>query len=838
MTQSPRIPHHHSHRTEPPHPATTPATSSRLQPAKRVSDGTSDDRSHLSAPPAANATPPVGDMPQDLDRAAAAAAQTGDCARPAWTAPAEQALARLLPDRRTHLGRGLRQLLGTMAQQHDTVEPEAALPVVDYDDDADPVDDPAILDWLAMKAQEEPQRVGPPVSLAASLTPDAIAQQLAAGIDPFAINADTGLSRPPYAVDAHQLVMLARLCVACGDQDGIDDIMGDGCTTAILCGDETEMTTLAEVIRTAVRAAPVQFGDRRPLPPLRPQVVSLSTSSVSTRENSKEAAIKAFGAQHPVIVLTTDPAHLTGMLSHLPVMSLAPVDAGIILFVLREAVTGTGQMDEAAVLAALPGATALARMPVATLLLALRSPGPLKAARRIAELALTPDPQKAAPPGDDLAALPGLGPARARLDRIAADLQAFGDGVLPWADVSNGLILEGPPGTGKTTIAAALARSAGMSFVPVTCTDWFKAGRFEVMLQAMHASFDVAHASAPCLLFIDEIDSLRDRGGIQDRNSSWNSAVVNAVLPLLDGAAAHEGVFVVGATNHPEQLDPAILRAGRLGRRIHIAPPVERELPAVFRYHLGADMPQGDLASLARQGAGMTPADVKAAVQEARSLARAAKRAMPTDHLVTTIGTAHPPVPTALRRRIAIHEAGHVVAAHVTGNARPLSAVLSGDTGHVEMLPLPHDGSTAVITATLVRHLAGRAAEAALLGEVSGGSGGSAASDLAQATRVALNEALSLGRADNLIWHPSTDDPAALFARHRGLKDRIAHRLDGAYARARQIIRINCAAVEAIAAHLFVDGYLGESDLEDLLLYCADQPPPTRSGEDGLTLWR
>lgn len=117
----------------------------------------------------------------------------------------------------------------------------------------------------------------------------------------------------------------------------------------------------------------------------------------------------------------------------------------------------------------------------------------------------------------------------------------------------------------------------------------------------------------------------------------------------------------------------------------------------LFRYHLGADMPQGDLASLARQGAGMTPADVKAAVQEARSLARAAKRALTLDDLVAAIGTAHPPIPTALRRRIAIHEAGHVVAAHVTGNARPLSAVLSGDTGHVEMLPLPHDGSAAVV---------------------------------------------------------------------------------------------------------------------------------------------
>jgi cell division protease FtsH len=837
MSQSPRIPHHLARRFAPTHPATTPATAPRLQPAKGTPDGTSGDRSHLLVSPSPSDTVGASQTVQVPDQHATKATAR-DSAHPAWTAPAEQALARLLPDRRAHLGRGLRQLLGAMAQQHDTTEPEAALPGVEYDDDADPVDDPAILDWLAMKAQEEPQRVGPPVSLAASLTPDAIAQQIAAGIDPFAINADTGLSRPPYAVDAHQLVMLAQLCAACGDQNGIDNIMGDRCTTAILCGEETEMTTLAEVIRTAVRATPVQVGDRRPSPPLRPQIVSLSASSVSTREDSQKAAMKAFGAQHPVIVLTTDPTHLTGVLAHLPVMSLAPVDAGIVLFVLREAVTGTGQMDEAAVLAALPGATGLARMPVANLLLALRSPGPLKAARRIAELALTPAPQKAAPSGPDLAALPGLGPARAQLDRIAADLQAFGDGVLPWADVSNGLILEGPPGTGKTTIAAALARSAGLSFIPVTCTDWFKAGRFEVMLQAMHSSFTAAKAAAPCLLFIDEIDSLRDRSDKLDRNASWNNAVVNAALPLLDGAAAQEGVFIVGATNHPDHLDPAILRAGRLGRRIHIAPPLERELPAVFRYYLGAELPGADLSTLARRGAGMTPADIKAAVQDARSIARAAKRVLTINDLAGAIGTAHPPIPTALRRRIAIHEAGHAVAAYVTGCARPLAVTLSGATGHVEFLPLLHDGSTAATTAILIRHFAGRAAEAELLGGVSGGSGGSVASDLAQATRAALQEALSLGRGKDLIWHPATDDPAVLFARHRGLKDRIAGRLDGAYARARQIIRTNRAAVEAIAAHLVVDGYLGESDLQDLLLYCTNQPPTTRPNEDGLTFWQ
>lgn len=776
------------------------------------------------------------DMSEHLDHQPRAVSPDKS-AQPAWVAPAEIALSRLLPDRRAHLGRGLAQMLGAMTLHHEALEAETVLPAA-VDADPDPIDDPTILDWLAMKEQEQLARVGPPVPLAASLTAAEIADLIAAGDDPLAVDTATGLARPPYAVDARQILLLARLCATCGDQDGLDRIMGDGGATAILCAGDAEMAVLAEVIRTAVRATPLRIGDRRPLPPLRPHVTSLLAGSTSTRDNSHERTVKSLATPHPLIVLATDPAHLTGVLAHLPVLTLAPLDADIVAFTLREATTGTGQMSETAVRAALPDAKMLARMPMDSLLLALRSPGPIMAARRIAELAVVPAMTRAASPGPELAGLPGLGPARAGLTRIANDLRAYRAGDLQWADVSNGLILEGPPGTGKTTIAGAVARSAAMSFIPVTCTDWFKAGRFEVMLQAMHATFEAARAAAPCVLLIDEIDNLRNRSGEQDRNSSWNAAVVNAALPLLDGAAAHEGVFVVGATNHPEHLDPAILRAGRLGQRIHIAPPLERDLPDVFRHYLGSDLAGADLVPLARQAAGVTPADVKAAVQEARSVARAARRPIRLADLTTAVGTSHPPVSAALRRRVAIHEAGHVVGAYVTGSARPLAATLSGASGHAEMQILPHAGDTAATTATLIRHFAGRAAEEELLGSVSGGSGGSPASDLAQATQAALIEALSLGRGNALVWYPATEDPAALFSRHRGLRERINRRLDGAYARTRRLISANCGAVEAIAAHLLVDGYLDEEDLRDLLRYCVGQPPADGSEEDSPVFWR
>ena len=826
------MPHRHTPRV-PPLSSAQPGSSRHDHAAAITSQASADAVDHITASAAPDTSTPIK-VSTSCDAPA----------RPAWAVPAQIALDRLVPERRAHLGRGLAQMLGALALHREAMEAETVLPPADHrleteiDESSDPIDDPAILDWQAMKAQEEPARTGPPVPLAVTLSSQKVLEMIEGGEDPFAVDSATGLTRPPYAVDARQVLVLARLCASFGDQAGVDAALGDGGAVAILCADEPEMAALAEVIRMAVRATPVKVGDRRPLPPLRPQIVSLLASSRSTRESSHEAAVKALCTPRPLVVLAMDPAHLTGVLAQLPALTLAPVDAEVVLFTLREVATGTGQLDETAVRAVLPDDRSLAHMAMDSLLLALRSPGPIKAACRLAELAQMPVVVRSAPSGPDLDALPGLGPARARLTRIAADLRAFVTGELPWEDVSNGLILEGPPGTGKTTIAACLARSAQMSFVPVTCTDWFRAGRFEVMLQAMHETFEAAHRAAPCLLFIDEIDSLRDRSGKQDRNSSWNAAVVNAVLPLLDGAAGHRGVYIVGATNHPEHLDAAILRAGRLGQRIHIAPPRERELPDVFRHHLGADLAGVDLASVARRGAGMTPADVKASVQEARSLARAARRSLQLADLAAAVGTTHPAVPAALRRRVAVHEAGHVVAAHVAGHARPVAATLSGAVGHAEMELVPHAGDRTAVTATLVRHLAGRAAEDVLLGNVSDDAGGSAASDLAQATRAALQEALSLGRGNDLAWHPATEDPAVLYGRHRGLRDRITRRLDGAYARACSIIRADRTAVEAIAAHLVVDGHLDEADLRDLLVYCTERPAEDGPEENGVWAWR
>lgn len=825
-----------------PHPPRVPPL---MAPSPQSAPGTWKD----DIPPATSQCPEAAG--NDTVTPAALPAQSETPLRPAWTAPAEIALDRLLPERRAHLGRSLGQLMGAMTLHREAMLLERVLPPAEAprrgrdgeggshpDGEPDPLDDPAMLDWLAMKEQEEPVRAGPPVPLAATMVPEEIAARIDRGEDPFAIDSATGLSRPPYAVDARQVLILARLCATLGDQAGIDRALGDGGAVAILCADEPEMAVLAEVIRTAVRATPVKIGARRPLPPLRPQIVSLLASSSGTRASGRDQAIAGFASPHPLVVLATDPTHLTGALAQLPVLTLAPVDADSLLFTLREVTTGTRQIDEDAVRAALPGDTLLARLPTDSLLLALRSPGPIAAARRIAELALTPPVSQAAPDGPALADLPGLGEAGAELTRVAADMIAYRAGELPWADVANGVLLIGPPGTGKTTVAGAVAASVGVPFFATSLSDMQdEGGKGSYVVTAMRALFaDARQAAAECggaVIFIDEVDSLPSRGNRHDHNSSYFTNVLNGLLTLLDGKQRRDGVLVIGATNHPEKLDAGLIRPGRLGLHVTLGNPGTRGLPGVLRYHLRDAIVGQSLDRVARAAAGCTMAEVEAMVQSARQMARYEGRELTEDDLFVALARVRVPVPAALRRRAAVHAAGRAIAAHVTGTARVDRVSLTAGTSEVRLTPRPDARTRADIARDLATLLAGTAAEEVILGTTSGLGGGGPESGLARATQLAIEEEVGRGRGASLVWCASDADPAVLFTRHRGLRDRVDQRLDAAYARAGALIRDHRDAVGMLVADLLTDGVL-EGDALREVLCCAPSPRGVDPGDDGM----
>jgi len=186
-------------------------------------------------------------------------------------------------------------------------------------------------------------------------------------------------------------------------------------------------------------------------------------------------------------------------------------------------------------------------------------------------------------------------------------------------DPPTGLLLAGPPGTGKTSVAKVLAAQARCSFYPIAGADVISkwVGESERKIRQL---FDRARENRPSIIFIDEIDALAgSRGQVEVHDSH-----INQLLAEIDGISGQRGVFIIGATNRPDQLDPAIMRGGRLSRTIVLGLPDEEGRLAMLRLH-SARMPTVGvrLEEIAREAEGMSPADLKALCQEAALAAMA-----------------------------------------------------------------------------------------------------------------------------------------------------------------------------------------------------------------------
>ncbi|MBY3102858.1 ATP-binding protein [Rhizobium laguerreae] len=186
--------------------------------------------------------------------------------------------------------------------------------------------------------------------------------------------------------------------------------------------------------------------------------------------------------------------------------------------------------------------------------------------------------------------LAGYGAASEWALDLKADLALWRQKKIGWSDMSTKLLLSGPPGTGKTTFAKALCNSLGIPLIVSSVAHWLEPGSLGDVLKRISGVFEMARANNPIILFIDEIDGVgrRDTGQGRAYDDYWIS-VVNRVLESLDGALKSDGVVIVGATNRPEVLDPAIRRAGRLDRHIEIRPPDTDALESIIRHHLGKD---------------------------------------------------------------------------------------------------------------------------------------------------------------------------------------------------------------------------------------------------------
>jgi len=184
-----------------------------------------------------------------------------------------------------------------------------------------------------------------------------------------------------------------------------------------------------------------------------------------------------------------------------------------------------------------------------------------------------------------------------------------------------GVLLFGPPGTGKTLIAKAVANESESNFISVKGSELLSKWLGESE-KAVRKIFRKARQVAPCIIFFDEIDAIAQRRGI-DEGSRAVERVVNQILTEMDGLEELDGVVVIGATNRPDILDPALLRPGRFDRLVYVRPPDKQSRLAIFKIHV-KDMPLAedvDLEELAEITEGYVGADIEAVCREAVMLA-------------------------------------------------------------------------------------------------------------------------------------------------------------------------------------------------------------------------
>jgi cell division protease FtsH len=440
------------------------------------------------------------------------------------------------------------------------------------------------------------------------------------------------------------------------------------------------------------------------------------------------------------------------------------------------------------------------------------------------------------------------------------------------AKIPKGVLLVGPPGTGKTLLARAVAGEAGVTFFSISGAE------FVEMFVGVGAArvrdlFAQAKAQAPCIIFIDELDALgkaRSQGGIMGGNDE-REQTLNQLLVEMDGFDPRMGVIIMGATNRPEILDPALLRPGRFDRQVLVDRPDLSGRFAILKIHsagikLGPDV---NLERIARRTPGFVGADLQNLLNESALLA--ARRDKPAvtmrevddavDRIVAGLEKKNRLINDKERTIVAYHEAGHAIVAERVPTADPvhkISIVPRGVAALGYTQQLPTEDRYLLTKQELMDRIAvllgGRVAEEIVFNEISTGAG----NDLERVTDLARRMVTEYGMSRELgpinyagprraQFLQGTEEGGGNYSEETARTiDREIHGIvEGTYERVRDILVADREILEVLSRRLLEVEVVDEADLRrimglpprthDPLEERIVEPPPPGSGGNDVT---
>ena len=397
------------------------------------------------------------------------------------------------------------------------------------------------------------------------------------------------------------------------------------------------------------------------------------------------------------------------------------------------------------------------------------------------------------------------------------------------ARVPKGVLLVGPPGTGKPLLARAVAGEAGVPFFSISGSD------FVEMYVGVGASrvrdlFDQAKKNSPCIIFIDEIDAVgRQRGAGLGGGHDEREQTLNQLLVEMDGFGANEGVIMIAATNRPDILDPALMRPGRFDRQIVVNYPDIKGREEILKVHARGKplAPDVELSTIAKSTAGFTGADLENLLNEAALLA--ARKGL---HSITMPEIEEATIKVVMgtekrshvisdkeKRLTSYHEAGHAVVTYYCPTQDPvhqISVIPRGMAGGYTM-SLPEADRSYRAKKEMLEDiqvlLGGRVAEALVLDDISTG----ASNDIERATETARKMVTKYGMSDKLgpiVFGASDSGEVFLgrdFGHTRNYSEEVAAEIDqeinriitGGYAETEKKLSEHMDKLHAVARYLF-----------------------------------